>query len=401
MKLNGSVNYDSPAIAICPAQWVDVTKASKLGLTPNALKYSLGYTGIHPYLSPSDIERGRSDFYTLYKDRNFSSLVNYYKGITIDIENVALFEDFQNAPAAIRISDLNSPFIGLFYVHYQICNVYELHTLRRRLSQPPRIRVKLVTKSEGIDSTAPGLWIHFKNDLNMLLSPFSQIFLSAFTRSKIIVSATKFVSLTKPEARCLTFDEAGSNYSEATCACKCRNRRLKELIQVGMFQNSFVSDFLSPWDTANYMDLVMNNSMTVSKFMGTKAAAIIHSECDEECPPACNKAIYQLNVQWQQILSDSELIAAGMINVTQRNMSYFEVLFEHTARHSGVITFLEVVTYSFTSLVTSIGGTLGLFVGATLMTFAQVIFFFIDYARTRMRCGREDDTLRGAYCSCV
>lgn len=57
---------------------------------------------------------------------------------------------------------------------------------------------------------------------------------------------------------------------------------------------------------------------------------------------------------------------------------------EHLAIYDkGILAFVEISTYSFTELMNNVGGTFGLFLRATLMTFTQAILFWIERALER------------------
>lgn len=353
-------------------------KALALGLALDGLKYSVGYTGSSSYsrLGTADIiAKSRTDFYQFYNSRNFSSLVDFYKAVSIDLETVYGGEEFQRSHMAIKLND-KSKFVGVFFVQYEVCNVYDLLSLRLRLAETSSLRVKLRPKFNGQHSTEAGLWIHFHINRDALISPISFIFLSAFTNSKILVSAVKFSSLSRPDAICQSHHVVGGEYCEYLCVAQCQNRHYKRLFQKQLFRNSLASESLSPWEAWNYLD------PPNSTFFSSPESAEIDSICNSECPPPCKKAVYQLSYQWQRSLQRSVANerAFGSANRTFGNesWSYYEVIFDHTAKFSGMTTFVELPTYSFTELVTSVGGTLGLLLGASLMTCVQLIWFLIE-----------------------
>lgn len=363
---------------------MDIEKALSIGLTLDGLKYSLGYTEGYSFVNlgkHDTLMKAKSEFFDFYTSRNLSSLLEFYKIIAVDLDSVYSIAEFRRLPMGVKLTDAKSYFRGVFFVHYQICYVYQLEALYRRFPKPSGAWVKLLSRSNGIDSTEPGLWIHFKTtNLDMLFNPLPPVLVPPFTRNKILVTAARFVSLSKPDARCVDHDEVGHDYCEFLCMAQCQNRHYKLFVGHQLFRSSLVNESLSPWDAWNYLD------PPDERFMGSTQTAHIDAECNSECHPPCDKLVYQLTYQWQQPLAYFYSMgkATNDSNATVPHMTYYELLFEHTAKYSGVTTFFEVTTYSFTELATGIGGCLGLFLGATMMTFVQLIWFLVEYVLTRL-----------------
>lgn len=99
----------------------------------------------------------------------------------------------------------------------------------------------------------------------------------------------------------------------------------------------------------------------------------IEKQCSKECPPTCERISFTLSLQWEKQLSKT-------LDGEFANMTYVEFYLDHRGvSESGILTLVEVNAYSFTELINNVGGTLGLFIGGTIMTVAQVILFFVNY----------------------
>lgn len=96
--------------------------------------------------------------------------------------------------------------------------------------------------------------------------------------------------------------------------------------------------------------------------------------CLDQCPPKCERVIYQWSLQWQQVFPDEV-----ERNSTKKLTSVSFSIDQMATFDGATVAMTEVNTYSFTELVNNVGGTLGLFVGATLMTFVQVVLFCIEH----------------------
>lgn len=102
--------------------------------------------------------------------------------------------------------------------------------------------------------------------------------------------------------------------------------------------------------------------------------------CYDECPSKCERVFFDVS-----IISESKLADADYEHITESrfagNMSIAALNIVHNAvGEGGVMTYVEVNTYSFIELVNNIGGTLGLFVGGTLMTIVQATVFIVTVA---------------------
>lgn len=99
----------------------------------------------------------------------------------------------------------------------------------------------------------------------------------------------------------------------------------------------------------------------------------VHEKCLDKCPRKCERTVYQAMVQQVLPLRMNK-------SVHSTDTYYIGIELEHSAlRDGGIITMTEVTKYTFTDLVNNIGGTLGVFIGGTMMTIAQVILFFVVY----------------------
>lgn len=151
--MDSSNFYDTPAVAICPRYWTDTNKVRSLGLSTEAVKFSLGYAPLGPKLDDSCIEQAKSEFFQFYTLRNISSLLEFYKMITVDIEPAYTDGEFHKATSAMKFLDKNAIQLATSYVHYQMCYIYELYGIHYRFSSSSSMYLKLATKSLNLDAT--------------------------------------------------------------------------------------------------------------------------------------------------------------------------------------------------------------------------------------------------------
>lgn len=360
-----------------------------LGLSINALKYSLGYVGSVPDLTPNETAKAKEDFLDFYSAYNFSSLVDYYKKISIDLETTYSTKEFNNMTMAIKMNDKKSVLIDKIYLHYQTCYAYYFAPTGRSLSTTAVASVKFYDKTKGIMPMAPDLWLHLKTELGLLYSPLSPVYAETSYRTRVLIHAQRLIVLNKADSVCC--DQSPGNDSDSTCAARCVNKRYKSMIACQVFRYSMTTDKLSPWEACNSADkLDAFNNLTFGEFSTSEFQESVINDCIRKCPPKCDRTVYQMHIQWQQRLppqKSENVSSSSSLKEPPKKQSFFEIYVEHAAKYDGeTISFIEVNTYSFTELINNVGGTLGLFLGATLMTFAQLILFFIEHLRT---CGRR------------
>lgn len=73
---------------LCPAAWFSEKQAMHLGLTNDALTYSLAYVYSDTVMSRdvANVEKARDDFFRVYNRLKSRSLLDYYQAILPDLE---------------------------------------------------------------------------------------------------------------------------------------------------------------------------------------------------------------------------------------------------------------------------------------------------------------------------
>lgn len=124
------------------------------------------------------------------------------------------------------------------------------------------------------------------------------------------------------------------------------------------------------------------------------------TECVEKCPHECDMTTYELSISYAEYPSSLEMTKLSdyiylnetilELNQPNRNDSYsLSFLSLELARRSLVKIFVyfdeikytsitESPTISFVDLIAGIGGTLGLFIGISLLSFVEVIELIFD-----------------------
>lgn len=262
-------------------------------------------------------------------------------------------------------------------MRYETCNVYSLKPAHLTSSTSISIWVKFFDKMSEIANPTAALWFYLASDPNSFFLEYPAIFIPSYTQSKIMISSQRFITITRPDAQCTESGKVNDTRQNVyQCFAACMNA---EYSKAGKCQSwySTVVESASPADYCNPMNAA-NDSATTTQF---SQIGIISEEitsfCSNRCPRKCDKITYHSFLQWQQPLNN--YYKNG--NSSRNKDTLVALSIEHLAMYEkGTLTFIEVNTYSFTDLINNVGGTLGLFVGATLMTFAQAVLFLMERA---------------------
>lgn len=171
-------------------------------------------------------------------------------------------------------------------------------------------------------------------------------------------------------------------YDEIACQRECENKNylshgfcadvksnsslddVEEILLCDICINKTSNEF-----TKNCNDLTnanLSNVMDVSNFAddttnGTLGNKIV-TVCEEKCKPSCNSTSYQTSIYlWQE--SDS---------------SYITLYFHLEYCKYGIETLQDVPTFTWVSLVSNVGGQLGLWLGFSIVTLVQITFHFVN-----------------------
>lgn len=184
-------------------------------------------------------------------------------------------------------------------------------------------------------------------------------------------------------------------YSPYICMAECENEIYLEKFKCKIWIHS-QSRFDNLSEICNYQDTYDGQSKLLD-IASTYRHQQIHqqaaSHCSKQCPYECDRTTYEISIV-SQIPLESSSFSRHLLHETkaQQNMTITIMHILHAGvTDGGVMIFEEVKTYTFISLVDSIGGTLGLFVGGTLMTMVQLLVFFVRYCMKKMRRSKKYD----------
>lgn len=373
---------------ICPQSWFDTEKATKLGLSVDALKYSLSYLDSFFTLDSAASMRAKHEFLSVYDSHNFESLLDYYSYISPDIEP---FQSNVTFPSAYTCRGcVNNTKPQKIILDWNLCYIFHLQPVEKffgTYSAVRNLKIKFTDRTEGLVPFTPHWFLYFKHLDNTFLSTHPKVSVRAFHYNTVKFDMHEFIVLNKQNAPCKELEDPRS-YSASTCMAECHNEMYKNYVNCGLIWLSVPSSKPAPADLCNYMDKLAPKNWTLPEFFASEENARIDAKaaeyCVTQCPRKCQRLIYSTTLQMQESFTDLDTKRLG--GTDNKNVSFIDIALKHGAVYQGGITVLtEMHTYSFTQLVNNVGGTLGLFVGATIMTFAQLIVFVVDYVTSRTR----------------
>lgn len=192
-----------------------------------------------------------------------------------------------------------------------------------------------------------------------------------------------FISLTKPQAPCLEMSQVDPGYSKKQCQVSCQNKLFQEEFGCSAFWLGTSESRLHPREFCNFNDHDSFRNYSGLEIWYNEKMRKVNTEmnniCAKKCIQKCERLLFEITLQSQIKLSETSDYNNISYNAQRDKMSLLFINVIHGAHYQGgIITFVETNTYPFTLFMSNFGGTLGLFVGGTIMTVVQVIMFGIE-----------------------
>lgn len=358
--------------------WYDMDRVSELGLSENALKYSLSYIG-QRFESTPGAASARDEFLTIYNAQKFTTLLDYYARISFDIVPVGQIGTESSQGSLECPTCYNNESLPKTLLKDRLCYAIQLRPMQRLFGAYSGWRTLTIEYPDRSNGQTLDNWdLYFNPIPHSFTSAFPKLSVPPFVVSTVKYTVQKFVSLSRRELPCM--ESAPEDYHAETCIMKCQNTLYKARAncRLAWLTNSAI-DF-PPEDTCNYMDRYTPENLTLQQFFSSPANARIDAttatDCVRKCPPRCDRMIYDTTLLVQDRYSESDKAA-----VLAKNKTVVKVIAKHASVYQGgMIESKEVYSYTFTQLINNIGGTLGLFIGGTLMTVIQLVMAIISYA---------------------
>lgn len=382
--------YDFPPFVVCSRTWFDTAKALKMGLTLDGLKYSLGYMGAHygGLLKLTNLSEARENFQTVFAKRNFQNLIHFYKHIAVDLKPHYSKASFYNSTEPSYLVEGEYPVMRKDFMPLgSICYNFTIRPLDGQLGSLMRaenVLIKFQDRTQDLIPVSKDWFLHFC--LRSLSAYAWPLVVPHSVTNYLRIQAETFASHPSAKHPCQEGAMKNNANTAAACMADCQNEFYKEALGCKLFwmgsQNESTRE--TPDEYCHYFELHQTNQTEAAQnFYRDRRARIAEQAkdtCYGRCSRHCERTVYEATLQGTDLNFDEfygihEMEALKRANMTLTTFS----LLNDAMRQGGVITFHEVTSYSFVELASNVGGTLGLFLGGALMTFAQVILFFVQY----------------------
>lgn len=393
--------YPYPYLVLCPSNWLDYDKAMATGQSMESLAYSIGYmddlTGSS--LDISDISKGQREFLDFYAKASFTSLVEYFQSITVDITKTETWEEFSEATNSsfwCRGCTDAKPLVILVEEH--MCFAFEIQEVESKYyrfwTTMPRVAMKVVDRS---NNTFPMVeWdVYLMPDVRISHPRLSTLTVPPNTAATVRFSSRRFLSIADPNTPCQE-DELtpeGEVYSADLCISRCLSKKINKTLGCHLFLHS-ANDVQHPTEFCHLHENYPGRNYTYANIAFDKEELATTAKqgisCVVRCPHECDRSINTISLGslWRVTLSGEEF---GK-KVDRANVSLILIEIDYTAiSDGGIMTLTEVSTLSFSSMISNIGGALGLFVGGTIMTLFQIILVCVGYAFEKRKAYVKND----------
>lgn len=352
----------------------------------NAFKYSLGYWGYEGRLNlePKDINSSRQEFLEFYQKSNYTSLIDYYESIAVDLEPKESLESLYNSTKPSYLLETGRvPTTKRFVPLYAVCHEFKLPPVDGRLSflfDPERIAIKYTDRTLGVLSKVTQNWfLHMAHDARSLFA--WPIIIRNGKHIILTIRERYLIAVDKPAAPCYE-PKKEERYVTPVCMANCFQNLLKDETGPCLALRKSTGD--QPSQPAVYCNgfdsLGTTKGAQPNPNQLAQATAKAKETCLKKCPIKCNRTVYEAVLEGSDDVWDSYQPSIALASNDRSNLSVTTITVHHHAvTEGGILITRELNTYSFTEFVNNVGGTLGLFVGGTVMTFVQVIMHFVNY----------------------
>jgi hypothetical protein len=240
--------------------------------------------------------------------------------------------------------------------------------------------------SLGIIETTKRWQITFCSHVHLNAPDCASLTIKSPHRTFVKVSIKKSIKFNTEKNPCLTKDDPrySENLSQAECTAECHNQVYMEKLGCKIFPLSALSHE-KPETFCNHFgaQLPYPKNQSFLNYLDSDDWNEIESEagqfCFNKCLRKCEETSNSVTLESEFSMADyatyrdiyvSDNEGVGIIYVSINHAAVYE---------GGIMTWTEIPAYTWVQLVSNFGGALGLFVGGTIMTFAQLILFPLDY----------------------
>lgn len=368
VEFNMSKKYEFPNFVICPNEWIDEEKVYDYKLSWNAIFYALSFATVIDYHSATSknisLENGQHEYDKFVKENNLSNLFDFYFFIAKDGKDI-----FQQCYKSDKV-DCNSV-SQMVYMMEQICYLPKLSAMDCNL-QTANVPVLLYIFRQK--SSTNDLLASMKKNHELIVNPQYRVFklfeetipLFKGTKIGIKVSGKKFIMVSKKDKYpCVV----NTTYSQMLCHHHC----MEEESSLKRANCARITYFIErPYLFETKQPCNMSYLLNAENKYFKEIFSELTTKCANRCLPCCTKLLYQVSTMLKSLPMHNE-----------SGESIVEISYD--VCESGMEVVEEYFGYPTETFIANIGGVLGLWLGASAVTFVQLTMFITQLVVAYMK----------------
>jgi Amiloride-sensitive sodium channel len=335
--------YPYPPMALCPFPWVNTTRALEMGMTVDMIRAALQFAD--SFDDFPNVTAARRDLFAFMKPRGYNNIISLFK-------DMALASDGRLTCKECANGSFFEVILSGRRMCYKIVVEPEYVALRKVENNFATVIFTLEDHARGLQGP-PFLLLAIHEDWHSPLYDHVY-FIPEGQRHSIYLKPERFVQTASTGCKSQGEVEA-ENYSLSFCRSDCFQRNFYRTCSGCMTAGHFRHD-PGLWFQDYCIKDQTRDNCTVSKLT-------VAAECSSRCPIPCETRSYEVSISSR----------AQSVTTAPRDTR----LFINLDIEDGIAVFEEVVVYTIDTLVSNLGGVLGLWLGGSMMTFVQIVFFVL------------------------
>lgn len=358
--------FEYPDMVLCPKNWMDFERISRLNLSKEALKFGLSHIfsfDTKQYLIPKydDLnERTMNEFYEFVLSTSIEDYREFFSLFAKSPEQIG-----QRNMANIDRKPLNATKLLL---QSQICYMFRMEIINcaiETVRYRPKFKIFFPKEKEQFaDLSNDGEYHTFLiNPTQHLAAGVSRFILDMNKIYVMEIFPRRFRVVNTNQKPCLEKNKENSNYSRRLCEYDCMERQFnlnyKNCMNIGFFIV-----------TKSDQNIPMCNSNTVYPHIEEEDEKLeeIAMKCSLKCPDNCESNMPGFSISSADTRAD----------VRNDTLPYSTIEIVYDVCNQGEMIISEYQKITSVDLVASIGGILGLWIGASSVTFIQIIMCLLE-----------------------
>lgn len=361
---------------MCPPIWYDIEKIKETKLSNGAILFAISYLlfDFQPKnLKDFDVDAIREEFSEYMKRMNFDDIHQFYYHIAV--ESDTFIESCDGCKSTANLTKARFCDTICFKIYAE-----DVDSRLQTVSEP--IQMNLLPQNYtggeiGIPEIRKYHALIIDNDEKFPI-PVKEMLLEKNTITGVYVTPKVNIFVNTDERPCDPNTDTG--YSQKLCHSDCIQKTGYAQCKGCFMMDFFIGDMN---DGPKYP---LCNALKSPPIITECRFALINGakECSKKCPNSCK----------QKMLDISLFTSKQFVGTTSADLSGDKTVIQiyYQVANFGIQTFEEVLTYSFETMVSNVGGQLGLWIGASIMTLVQLVIFCVRmcYSETACRIWRRE-----------